>query len=110
MPLTNIAVQNAKPMEKPYKLADADGMFLYVQPNGSKYWRLKYRFLGKEKLLDLGTYPEVSLAKAREKRMEARELLADGIDPGEAKKEIKRSGRIEAFISCPLYSAASQNA
>lgn len=86
--LTPSQVQNAKKQAKPYKLADERGMFLYVQPNGSKWWRLKYRrpVTGKENLLSLGVYPDTSLKRAREKRDEARTLLADGIDPGEMRK------------------------
>lgn len=90
MPLTDIIARNAKPKEKLYKLADADGMFLSVRPNGGKYWQLKYRFGGKEKTLSFGVYPEVSLKEARDKREIARKLIRDGIDPSENKKEIKR--------------------
>jgi integrase len=90
MSLTDAAVRTAKPKDKPYKLTDGDGMFLYVHPSGSKYWRLKYRFAGKEKLLALGVYPEVSLGDARERRAQARKALAAGNDPGEVKKEAKR--------------------
>lgn len=82
MPLTDPKVRNAKPSEKLVKLADEKGLFLLVHPNGSKYWRLKYRFGGKEKLLSLGLYPAVSLLKARKEREKARKLLADGADPG----------------------------
>ncbi len=90
MPITDTTVRNAKPAEKPYKLHDIDGLFVLVHPNGSRYWRLKYRFLGKEKLLALGVYPEVSLGEARERRAQARKLLATGVDPGEVKKAAKR--------------------
>jgi integrase len=90
MPITDTTVRNAKPAEKPYKLHDTDGLFVLVHPNGSRYWRLKYRFLGKEKLLALGVYPEVSLGEARERRAQARKLLATGVDPGEVKKAAKR--------------------
>jgi integrase len=90
MPLTDIVVRNAKPKDKPQKLTDGDGMFLYVHPNGGKYWRLQYRFAGKQKVLALGVYPEVTLAGARERRMEARKVLAAGNDPGDVKKEAKR--------------------
>lgn len=90
MPLTDIAVRTAKLGEKPYKLFDADGMFLFVHPSGAKYWRLKYRFIGKERLLALGVYPEVSLADARARRAEARKIIASGNDPSELKKETKR--------------------
>lgn len=90
MALTDIAIRGAKSGHKPYKLADADGMFLLINPNGSKYWRMKYRFAGKEKQLALGVYPETSLAEAREKLREARKMLAAGNDPSEKKKAVKR--------------------
>lgn len=90
MPLNDAAVRNAKPREKSYKLADERGMFVLVNPNGSKYWRLKYRFAGKEKLLSLGVYPETSLKKARERRQAARALLADNIDPSTDRKAKKQ--------------------
>lgn len=89
MKLTDIKCKSAASKEKPYKLADGGGMFLDVRPNGSKYWRLKYRLHGKEKLLSLGVYPEVSLAKAREKRKDARDLIAGGIDPSLDKQKKK---------------------
>lgn len=89
MPLTNISVKNTKPGEKPIKLFDGGGLFLHVAPSGGKSWRLKYRFGGKEKLLTFGTYPEVSLSEAREKRDQARKLLAADVDPGENKKAQK---------------------
>lgn len=89
MPLTNIACKNAKPTTKPRKLADSNGLYLEVMPNGSKYWRMKYRFQGKEKRLALGVYPEVSLDAAREARSLARKQLADGLDPSEEKKRSK---------------------
>lgn len=90
MPLTDIAVKNAKPKEKPYKLSDWGGMYLYVQPTGQKYWRYRYRFAGKQKTLAFGIYPTVSLADARERLNEARKVLDEGNDPGEVKKEVKR--------------------
>lgn len=89
MALTDVKVKTAKPKEKPYKLADGGGMYLLINANGSKYWRMKYRFVGKEKMLSIGVYPDVSLADAREKRSEARKILAAGGDPGETKKEEK---------------------
>lgn len=89
MALTDTAIKNAKPSAKPTKLADEKGLFLLVAPSGGKWWRLKYRIGGKEKLLSLGTYPEVSLKDARLRRDEARKLLADGIDPSENRKAIK---------------------
>lgn len=87
MKLTIKAVGAAKPREKPYKLADGNGMFLLVNPNGSKYWRLKYYFNGKEKLLSLGVYPEVSLKEARERTLSARMLLREGMDPSALRKQ-----------------------
>lgn len=86
MALTDAKIRAAKSDEKPYKLADSGNMFLLVHPNGSKYWRLRYRFQGKEKTLALGVYPEVSLSEAREKRDEARKLIAGNIDPCEQKR------------------------
>jgi len=76
-------------MDKAYKLTDGDGMYLLVKPNGSKYWRLKYRFVVKEKMLSIGVDRDVSLADARQKRDEARKILAAGGDPGEVKKADK---------------------
>jgi integrase len=88
--LSDIATRNAKPKSKAYKISDGDGLFLLVTPSGSKYWRMKYFFAAKEKLLALGVYPEVSLADAREKRAQARKAIAAGLDPGQVKKESKR--------------------
>ena len=93
MPLTAIAVSQAKAKDKPYKLYDGKGLFLLINPKGGKYWRFKYRFGGKEKTLALGVYPDLSLAKAREKRQEARERVADDIDPG----VVKRLKKIHQF-------------
>lgn len=94
MPLTDIKVKSAKPKDKAYKLTDGGGMYLLVKPNGSKYWRLKYRFVGKEKMLSIGVYPDVSLADARQKRDEARKILAAGGDPGEVKKADKLAQKL----------------
>jgi Arm DNA-binding domain len=82
--------------DKPYKLSDASGLYLEVDPSGGKYWRFKYRFEGKEKRLSLGVYPVVSLADAREARDEYRKQLAKGIDPGIHRKAAKASrvGRV----------------
>jgi integrase len=90
MSLSDAKVRNAKPQTKPYKITDGEGMFLLVVPSGSKYWRFKYFFAGREKLLAFGVYPEVSLGDARERRAQARKALAAGNDPGEVKKEAKR--------------------
>lgn len=96
MPLNVKTCDNAKPQQKPYRIADGNGMYLEVIPSGSKYWRLKYRWLGKEKRLALGVYPTVSLAEAREKREEARKLLAKGVDPSAVKKQEKRQSLLDA--------------
>jgi integrase len=90
MSLSDAKVRNAKAKSKSYKIADGEGLFLVVMPTGSKYWRLRYYFAGKEKLLALGVYPDVTLADARERRADARKTLAAGNDPGEVKKEAKR--------------------
>ena len=92
MPLSDTAIRNAKPGTKPVKLADGGGMYLLLNPNGSKWWRLKYRVGGKEKLLSLGTYPETGLKEARAKRDDARRLLAAGVDPGIHRKATKAAG------------------
>ena len=84
--LTVAAAKQASPKDKPYRLYDEKGLYLEVRPNGSKYWRLKYRYAGKEKRLALGVYPEVTLKRAREKQLDARRLLSDGEDPGERKR------------------------
>jgi integrase len=89
MKLTNIAISKAKPTEKTQKLFDGGGLFLEVTPKGAKRWRFKYRFGGKEKLISLGIYPEISLKDARVRHLEARKHLAQGIDPSEVKKVIK---------------------
>ena len=93
--LSDAKARNAKPRPKPYKIADGEGLFLLVTPSGGKYWRLKYFFGGKEKLLALGIYPDVSLVEAREQRAEARKTLASGSDPGEVKKEAKRLATVK---------------
>lgn len=89
MTLTVAQIKNEKSTGKPIKLSDGGGLFLLIQPNDKKYWRLAYRFNGKQKTLALGVYPAVSLAKARERREDARRLLADGIDPNEQRKATK---------------------
>ena len=88
--------KTAPPSEKPRKLSDEKGLYLEIMPNGAKYWRMKYRFLGKEKRLALGVYPEVSLAEAREKRDGARKLLDQGTDPSAHKQELRHLAEINA--------------
>jgi integrase len=95
MPLTDTRIRNVKPGEKPVKLFDEKGLFLLVTPTGKKWWRLKYRFAGKEKLISLGVYLDTGVKAARSKRDEARKLLANGIDPGEHRK-MTRNLRAEA--------------
>lgn len=89
MALSDAKVRNAKSRAKPYKITDGEGLYLLVAPSGSKYWRFKYRIGGKEKLLALGVYPEVSLSDARERRIQARKASAAGRDPADAKRESK---------------------
>lgn len=89
--LTVTAVNNAKPKDKPYKLSDEKGLYLFVQTSGSKLWRFDYRFLAKRKTLALGSYPDVTLADARARRDNARKQLANDIDPSESKKAVKAS-------------------
>jgi integrase len=86
MPLTQFAIVNAAPKDKPYKLADGGGLHLLIQPNGSKLWRLRYRFNSQENMLAFGTFPSTSLANARTKRNEARSLLASGMNPSVKRK------------------------
>lgn len=97
MALTDIKVRSAKPQEKEYTLVDGDGMFLLIHPNGSKYWRFRFRFGGKQHLMAFGVYPETSLADARQKREEARRLVAAGIDPREHKRAVKEEQAKEAI-------------
>jgi len=87
--LTVVQIKNAKAPGKPQKLSDGGGLYLLVKPNGGKYWRLKYRFAGVEKVLALGVYPDISLSNARERRDEARKLLANSTDPNTVKKAQK---------------------
>ncbi len=94
--LTDVAVRNAKPGPKPYKLGDSHGLFLLVQPTGGKLWRLKYRVDGREKKLAIGTYPEIGLGEARRRRDEAREAMAAGKDPAREKQRDKVRAKLNA--------------
>lgn len=94
MVLTDTAIRNAKPADKPYKVTDSQGLYLLVNPRGSKLWRIKYRIDGVERKLSLGAYPEITLAEARAARDAACRQLAHAIDPNVA----KRQARIEASI------------
>ncbi len=95
-PLSQVKLKQAKPAAVPFKLYDGGGLYVEVHPNGSKYWRLKYRINGKEKKLALGVFPEVSLAEARDRRDDARRLLRDGIDPMAQKQSKKRAAILNA--------------
>lgn len=95
MPLSLEVVENARPDERAVRLFDERGLYLEVSPGGGKWWRLKYRFAGKEKRLSLGVYPDVSLVEARERRDSYRALLADGIDPSEHLKAERARLRAE---------------
>lgn len=96
MLLTDRAIKNAKPEDKSYKMADGHGLYMQVEQNGSKYWRMKYRMHGKEKKLSFGVCPEVTLAEAREKAREARKLRSEGIDPSFTKKDTRRKAAVHA--------------
>jgi hypothetical protein len=103
MPLTDIAVRQARPREKVYKLRDERGLLLMVRPTGAKWWRLRYKSQGKENMLSLGVYPDVSLSMARDRRDAARRLIADGKDPsaeGQAEKDALKLAKwmLETFI------------
>lgn len=97
MPLSDTTIRTAKPKDKLYRLTDANGLCLEVTPTGSKLWRYRYRFNGNAKMLALGTYPVVTLLKARQLRDGARQLLIEGIDPGEQKKTAKQAQRVEGL-------------
>ena len=92
MPLTDAAIKKPKPVDKPTKLADGGGLYLLLNPNGSRWWRFDYRFDGKRKTLSMGVYPDTSLKLAREKRDDARRLLAAGTDPGAQRRSNKAAG------------------
>jgi integrase len=94
MHLTDTRIRNAKPTSKSYKLSDGAGMYLIVTPENARYWRMDYRFAGKRRTLAIGVYPSVTLAAARGRREEARALLAEGVDPGAAKKANKRAAML----------------
>jgi integrase len=90
LPLSDIQIKNAKPSSTDYKLTDGKGLYLLVTTTGGKLWRFNYRHLEKNKTLALGSYPDVSLAEARTRRDQARQLIANGVDPGDMKKQLKQ--------------------
>ena len=95
MPLTDAAVRNAKPKESPYSVADGAGLSLLVQPSGGKWWRFRYRFFDRPRVMSFGTYPDIGLREARSQRDAARKLLTEGIDPGEKRKEEKAERELQ---------------
>src|SRR5262245_43893891 len=95
MPITDIAIRGTRPREKPFKLSDSGGLYLLVHPNGARWWRLKYRYGGRERLLWLGVYPAVGLKEARAARDDAKRLLRDGVDPSAVRKA-KKAARTDA--------------
>lgn len=99
MRLSDARIRTLKPAEKPYKVSDGGGLYLHVKPSGSKLWRMKYRFQGKERLLAIGPYPSYSLKDAREARAKAREFLDKGIDPSQAKQEARWAAKVAAANS-----------
>lgn len=103
MPLSEVRVKTSKPKAKEYKLSDGGGLYLLVTPSGGKLWRLKYRFGGKEKLLTLKTYPEISLSDARKFREDARQLLAKNVDPGVVKKTQKAQDQLRTQIELNTF-------
>ncbi|MDR7006100.1 tyrosine-type recombinase/integrase [Paraburkholderia strydomiana] len=100
VPLTELQVRRAKGSDRPYKLADGKGLYLQVMPNGARYWRMKYRFDGKEKVASFGVYPEVTLAEARDACLAARKQLSTGIDPSAHKHEVKR---VRALVAASTF-------
>ena len=102
MPPSDTAIRNAKPAAKPYRLFDGGGLYLEVSPSGGKLWRLKYRFGGKEKRLELGKYPEMSLKDARDRWDEARKLLANDVDPGAHRKIAEADKVPPAMVIAPV--------
>lgn len=106
--LTDAAIRKAKPTDKPQKLTDGSGMYLLVKPDGGRYWRMDYRHEGKRKTLALGVYPTVTLADARQRREDARRLLANGTDPGEAKKAAKVARAVAAAIAADTFEAVGR--
>lgn len=105
MALTDIAIRNAKPGHRPFKLADGGGLHLLVTPAGGKLWRLKYRIAGGEKQLALGAYPAIGLSAARKRRDEARAMIAQGYDPAREKQRDKARARLQAADTFKAISA-----
>jgi hypothetical protein len=110
MLLSDPTLRKAKQQDKPYRLTDGDGLYLLVQPNGKKWWRFDYRHQGTRKTLSFGTYPEVTLASAREKRAEARALVAAGTDPSAKRQAEKEAGSENTFKAIAIeFMAANKD-
>ncbi len=105
MKLTDSIVKAAKPKEKPYSLPDGQGLVLYVQPSGAKWWRFRYRFNGKAKMLSMGVYPGVTLKKARNEQIRFKELLSQSIDPSQHRQEQKQ---LEALVAENSFEAVAR--
>jgi hypothetical protein len=101
--LTDTAICKAKPTSTPQKLSDGGGMYLLLKPDGGRYWRMDYRFDGKRKSLALGVYPTVTLSDARQRREDARKLLANGADPGEMRKATKTAKAAAATVAVETF-------
>lgn len=108
MKLTDAKLRALKPTGKTQKLSDGGGLYIHLSPAGGKLWRLFYRFSGKQKTLALGKYPDVSLVEARKRRDEARELLGQGIDPSEKKKEGKAAAVAAEFAKAMTYEVVAR--
>jgi integrase len=107
--LTETTLKNLKTQEKPYKASDTGGLFVLINPNGSKLWRLKYRYDGKEKLLSVGAYPAIGLKQARTRRDEAKAQLANGIDPSTAKQQAKAEQQQETEVLAYTFGQAFED-
>jgi len=103
LPLTDIQVKNAKPQDKAFKLSDGGGLYLEVLPTGGKSWRFKYVFGGKEKRLVFGLWPDVSLKLARQRRDDARSMVAEGVDPGEKRKQDKAEEKAQTEAAANTF-------
>jgi len=109
IPLSDAAIRNAKAADKPLKMFDGAGLFLQVTPTGGKLWRFKYLFGGKEKLLALGKWPDVGLKMARQRRDEARALVADGVDPSEKRKQDRTEAEARAAEDTNTFEAVARD-
>ena len=109
VPLTDVAIRNAKAADKPVKMFDGAGLYLLVSPTGGKLWRFKYQFAGKEKLLALGKWPDVGLKMARYRRDEARSLVAQGVDPSEKRKQDKTEAVAQAAEDANTFEVVARD-